>query len=60
MIIPKMKKYRSVKRFRSYNNSKIIHKIQFDCYNGHFPMKCNNCVLSYNCWFCGLKGYKEV
>lgn len=55
MIIPNNKKYKSVKKFRVAQNSKIIHKLQLQCYKGHFPMICSNCVLSYNCWFCGLK-----
>ena len=56
MIIPKnKKKYKSVKKFKVTQNSKITHCLQLQCYKGHFPMICSNCVLSKNCWFCGLK-----
>ena len=57
MRIPKNNiKYRSIKRIKS--RDKYIKFFQMACYNGHLPMICDNCHISKNCWFCGLKPFK--
>ena len=55
MLIPKNKKYKSVRKIKVNPTRKLIRSLQIGCYKGHFPMQCNNCIWSVSCWFCGLK-----
>ena len=60
MLVPKISKvkYKSVKRVRARGARRLIRSLQFECFEGYFPMQCNSCHLSKSCWFCGLKPLK--
>ena len=60
MLTNKNKRFKSTKKLPVLKNANLIHSIQLECYKGHFPMSCNAlCPIKENCWFYGLKMYKE-